>query len=380
LDRILTTHTGSLPRPVGLIELYRNGSSPEQLQGALRPAVADVVRQQREVGIDILNDGEYGKPMIGEVDYAAFTRYRYARLTGYEILEVEETFELIGGRDRRDFEDFYRSGSAAISETGKQAIARNVGPISYIGHDEIKRDIENLKHALEGTDAAGAFMAAIAPQEPARVGDHYPTKEDEALALAAAMREEYKAITDAGLILQIDDARLVAEFEDKYSIDWDLRNFRGWAETHVERLNHALEGIPAERVRYHICWGSWKGPHSSDLPLKEIIDVILRVNVSQYVVEASNPQHEHEWEVWKTAKLPQGTVVVPGVVTHKTNVLEHPEVVAQRLLRYADVVGRENVIAGTDCGMGGRLDAKLAWAKLSALAEGAELASRRLWR
>jgi 5-methyltetrahydropteroyltriglutamate--homocysteine methyltransferase len=379
-DRILTTHTGSLPRPVSLIDLYRHQASDEVLKEGLRPAVADVVAKQREVGIDIVNDGEYGKPMIGEVDYAAFTRYRYAQLTGYEVLEVEETFELIGGRDRRDFEEFYRSGAAAISESGRQAIARNVGPISYVGHDDIQRDIENLKAATADAGASGAFMAAIAPQEPARVGDHYATAEEEVLALAAALGEEYRAITDAGLILQIDDARLVAEFEDKYSIDWDLHGFRSWAARHLERLNHALEGIPAERVRYHVCWGSWKGPHSSDLPLQDIIDLILGLNVSQYVVEASNPRHEHEWEVWKDAKLPDPTIVVPGVVTHKTNVLEHPEVVAQRLAQYAGAVGRENVIAGTDCGMGGRIDAKLAWAKLTALSQGAELASKRLWK
>jgi 5-methyltetrahydropteroyltriglutamate--homocysteine methyltransferase len=368
-----------LPRPLGLIDLYRNEASEEEIRHGLGPAVAEVVRRQREAGIDIVNDGEYGKPMIGEVDYAAFTRYRYARLTGYEIVEVEENFELIGGRDRRDFHEFYASGAAAISETGRQAIARNVGPISYVGHDAIQRDIENLKASVDGAGVSGAFMAAIAPQEPARVGAHYATKEDETLALATALREEYRAISDAGLILQIDDARLAAEFEDKYSIDWDLKAFRKWAEQHIERLNHALEGIPPERVRYHLCWGSWKGPHSSDLPLEDVLDLILRVSVSQYVVEAANPQHEHEWEIWRDAKLPDGTVVVPGVVTHKTNVLEHPEVVAQRLMRYADAVGRENVIAGTDCGMGGRIDAKLAWAKLRALGEGAELASSRLW-
>jgi 5-methyltetrahydropteroyltriglutamate--homocysteine methyltransferase len=337
------------------------------------------VRRQDGASIDIVNDGEYGKPTIGEIDYAAFTNYRYSRLSGYELFEVEDTFGLMRGRDRQDFKDFYASGAAAVSVSGRTVRARNVGPISYVGHEAIERDIANLKAARGERPSEGAFMAAIAPQEPFTPGEYYATTEEEVLALAAALREEYRAITDAGLILQIDDARLVGTFEDRFSVEWDLKGFRMWAAHHIERLNHALEGIPAEQVRYHICWGSWKGPHSSDLPLRDVIDLILELNVSQYVVEAANPQHEHEYAVWKDTKVPDGTIIVPGVVTHKTNVLEHPEVVADRIVRYADAVGRENVIAGTDCGMGGRIDATLAWAKLAAVGKGAELASARLW-
>jgi 5-methyltetrahydropteroyltriglutamate--homocysteine methyltransferase len=210
-------------------------------------------------------------------------------------------------------------------------------------------------------------------------GEYYKSPEELAAAVAEAMREEYKAITDAGLNLQLDDPLLVNVYEFQYSASGDMAGFRKWAEAHVELVNHALAGIPEDQVRYHVCWGSWKGPHSSDLPLRAVIDLVLRVKASQYSVEASNPQHEHEWKVWKEVKLPEGKAVIPGVVTHKTNVLEHPEVVADRILRYAETVGRENVVAGTDCGLGGRIHPQLAWAKLRALAEGARLASKQLW-
>ena len=193
------------------------------------------------------------------------------------------------------------------------------------------------------------------------------------------MREEYKAITDAGINLQLDDPILVNVYELVYSISGDMTAFRKWAEAHIELVNHALAGIPEDKVRYHVCWGSWKGPHSTDLALSEVIDLILKVKASQYSVEAANPQHEHEWKVWRDVKLPAGKAVIPGVVTHKTNILEHPEVIADRILRYAQAVGRENVVAGTDCGMGGRIHPTLAWAKLRALAAGAAEASRQLW-
>jgi 5-methyltetrahydropteroyltriglutamate--homocysteine methyltransferase len=197
--------------------------------------------------------------------------------------------------------------------------------------------------------------------------------------VAEAMREEYKAITDAGINLQLDDPIIVNVYEWQYSISGDMAAFRKWAEAHVELVNHALEGIPEEKVRYHICWGSWKGPHSTDLPLREVIEPMLKVKANQYSVEAANPQHEHEWKVWKDVKLPEGKAVIPGVVSHKTNVLEHPETIADRILRYAGAVGRENVIAGTDCGMGGRIHPSIAWAKLHALSEGAARASDQLW-
>jgi 5-methyltetrahydropteroyltriglutamate--homocysteine methyltransferase len=244
----------------------------------------------------------------------------------------------------------------------------------------VRRDIDSLKAALAGVDAADAFMTAVVTGVQFGEGEHYGSVEEQAVAVAEAMREEYKAITDAGLNLQLDDPLIVNVYEWQYSMSGDLAAFRRWAARHVELVNHALAGIPEDRVRYHLCWGSWKGPHSTDLPLRDVIDLVLKINACEYSVEAGNVQHEHEWKVWKDVRLPDGKSVVPGVVTHKTNVLEHPELVADRLLRYAEVVGRENVIAGTDCGFGGRMHPQLAWAKLARLVEGAALASEQLWR
>jgi 5-methyltetrahydropteroyltriglutamate--homocysteine methyltransferase len=209
--------------------------------------------------------------------------------------------------------------------------------------------------------------------------EYYKTRDEQAAALAEAMREEYRAIVASGLNVQIDDPLLVNVYEMHYSLSGDLAGFRRWAAGHVELLNHALDGIPEDKIRYHLCWGSWVGPHSTDLPLREVIDLLVKINASQYSFEAANPQHEHEWKVWEGGVLPEGRAVIPGVVTHKTNILEHPETVADRIVRYANVVGRENVIAGTDCGLGGRMNPQLAWAKLRALAEGAERANRELW-
>jgi 5-methyltetrahydropteroyltriglutamate--homocysteine methyltransferase len=285
-------------------------------------------------------------------------------------------------KDRIDFADFYASGEDGTG-AGRRNIYRfptNVGPIRYTGHALVRRDIENLKAALEEVDVEEAFMTAVVTGVQIASSEYYDNAEEQAVAVAEAMREEYKAITDAGLNLQLDDPILVNVYEWRYSLDGDLAGFRRWAEKHIELVNHALEGTPRERVRYHLCWGSWKGPHSTDLPLSEVIDLVLKIDASQYSVEAANPQHEHEWRVWKDVRLPEGRAVIPGVVTHKTNVLEHPDVVADRIVRYADVVGRENVVAGTDCGFGGRIHPQLAWAKLERLVEGAALATERLWR
>jgi len=210
-------------------------------------------------------------------------------------------------------------------------------------------------------------------------GEYYKTADEQGAAVAEALREEYKAITDAGLSLQVDDPILVNIYEWRYSISGDMAAFRKWAEGHIELVNHALAGVPEDKIRYHLCWGSWKGPHSTDLPLRQVLDLIVKVKASQYSVEAANPQHEHEWKDWKQVKLPAGKAVVPGVVSHKTNVLEHPEVIADRIVRYAEALGRENVIAGTDCGMGGRIHSQIAWAKLRALSEGAAQATKQLW-
>jgi 5-methyltetrahydropteroyltriglutamate--homocysteine methyltransferase len=382
-DRIFTTHAGSLPRPVDLIEANRDHPTAATTTARLRSAVAEVVQQQVGVGIDVVNDGEFGKPMINTVDYGAWATYVYARLSGFEqreMLDVATIMKEVMGesRDRKEFAAFY-AASTVDRPPGPIAFPMNVGPIKYTGHALIQRDIDNFKSALRAAPAADAFMSAVFTGVQVGPSEHYRSKDEQAVAVAEAMREEYKAIVNAGLNVQIDDPILVNVYEFRYSIDRDFAGFRKWAASHVELVNHSLEGIPEERIRYHLCWGSWIGPHSADLPIREVIDLLLQVKASQYSFEAANAQHEHEWKVWKDVTLPDGKAVIPGVVTHKTTILEHPEVVADRLVRFADVVGKENVIAGTDCGFGGRIDPQLAWAKLKALVDGAALASERLW-
>jgi 5-methyltetrahydropteroyltriglutamate--homocysteine methyltransferase len=384
-NRILTTHVGSLPRPADLIAMYRDQAPAEKLEARLTSAVGEVVRQEIEAGVDVVNDGEYGKPVSDEVDYGAWATYIYQRLSGYEMRELPPDFNaansIMGGsKDRVDFAEFYQSGDAGIGLRPRfPRFPMNVGPIQYTGHELIQRDIRNLKAALAGRRVEDAFITAAVTGVTVFPSEYYMNPDEQASAVALAMREEYKAITDAGLNVQLDDPIIVNVYEWQYSMSGDMAGFRKWAEAHVELVNHALQGIPEDRVRYHICWGSWKGPHSTDLPLRDVIDLMLKVKASQYSVEAANPQHEHEWKVWKDVKLPAGKAVIPGVVTHKTNVLEHPEVVADRIVQYAEAVGRENVLAGTDCGMGGRIHPQLAWAKLRALSAGAALASAKLW-
>jgi 5-methyltetrahydropteroyltriglutamate--homocysteine methyltransferase len=391
VNRILATHVGSLTRPDDLLELYRREAPAETLAPRLRSAVLDVVRRQVDIGLDVVNDGEFGKPMTQETDYAAWATYAFGRLSGFEVREWQEPTSAFSqvmsrSRDRLDFADFYATGETGISMSRVSGeplrFAVNVGPIAYTGQALLNRDIDNLKAALAeaGLGVEDAFLTAVATSVQIGGGEYYRHPEEQAVAVAEAMREEYKTITDAGLNVQIDDPILVNVYEWQYSTNGDLAGFRKWAQSHVELVNHGLEGIPEEQVRYHLCWGSWKGPHSADLPLGDVIDLILKVRASQYSVEAANVQHEHEWKVWKSAKLPDGKAVVPGVVTHKTNVLEHSEVVADRLVRYANAVGRDNVIAGADCGFGGRMHPQLAWAKLAKLAEGAALATRQLWQ
>jgi 5-methyltetrahydropteroyltriglutamate--homocysteine methyltransferase len=255
-------------------------------------------------------------------------------------------------------------------------------PVKYTGQAAIARDIRNLAAALGDARIADTFMTAVSPATLQILpNEYYKTQEDYSWALAEAIREEYKAIVDAGFILQIDDPALVDIYDWWFSMDDDVAGYRKWAEFQVEAVNHALAGIPEDRVRFHICWGSWHGPHKGDVPLADIVDLLLKVKAQAYSVEAGNVRHEHEWKVFRdVAKLPEGKIVIPGVVSHATNVLEHPEVIADRLVRYASVVGRENVIASTDCGLGGRVHPQIAWAKLRALREGADLASRQLWR
>ena len=383
--RILTTHVGSLPRPADLMALYLDQAPAEKLEPRLTKAVAEVVQQQIDAGIDIVNDGEFGKPMSSEVDYGAWATYVYGRLAGFEMRDLSGSFDILkslmgGSKDRRDFAEYYATPEAYAGPSSRAIqFPINVGPIRYTGHEVIQRDIRNFKAALAGKNVEDAFMTAVVTGVSILPSEYYKSADEQAAAVAEAMREEYKAITDAGLNLQLDDPIIVNVYEWQYSTSGDMAAFRKWAAAHVELVNHALQGIPEEKVRYHLCWGSWKGPHSTDLPLRDVIDFVLKVKANQYSVEAANPQHEHEWKARKDVKLPEGKAVIPGVVSHKTNVLEHPETIADRIGRYAEVVGRENVIASTDCGMGGRIHPSIAWAKLRALSQGAALATDRLW-
>jgi 5-methyltetrahydropteroyltriglutamate--homocysteine methyltransferase len=384
-NRVLTTHVGSLPRPADLIAMYREQALADQLEPRLTSAVGQVVRQQIESGVDIVNDGEFGKPMSDEVDYGAWATYIYERLSGFEMRNLPTGFNAVNSimgasKDRVDFAEFYQSPEAYAGPGARPLrFPVNVGPIQYTGHKLVQRDIQNLQTALADRSMEDSFLTAVVTGVTLLPGEYYTHMEEQAAAVAEAMREEYKAITDAGINVQLDDPIIVNVYEWRFSMGGDMAAFRKWAEAHVELVNHALVGIPEEKVRYHICWGSWKGPHSTDLPLRNVIDLMLKVKASQYSVEAANPQHEHEWKSWRDVRLPTGKAVIPGVVTHKTNVLEHPEVIADRILRYAEAVGREKVIAGTDCGLGGRIHPQLAWAKLRALSAGAAVASRQLW-
>jgi 5-methyltetrahydropteroyltriglutamate--homocysteine methyltransferase len=392
-SRILTTHVGSLPRPDDLMALYAANAPDDKLQPRLRAAVSDIVRRQAESGIDVVNDGEFGKAMRSSMDFGAWWSYVYPRLQGFELRDEQEkkgrSAWTFGSKERRDFAEFYAAEASAAASAARQSGSSTAtlygltctAPVKYIGHAAIKRDIDNLAAAVRATKAEEAFMTAVSPATLQILPNaYYKTPEDYTWALAEAVREEYKAIVDAGFILQIDDPALVDIYDWWFSMNGDIAGFRKWAAFQVEAVNHALQGIPEDRVRFHICWGSWHGPHKGDVELKDMVDLLLKVRAQAYSVEAGNVRHEHEWKVWQQTRLPEGKLLIPGVVSHATNVLEHPELVADRIVRFAKVVGRDNVIASTDCGLGGRVHPQIAWAKLGALAEGARLASRELWR
>jgi 5-methyltetrahydropteroyltriglutamate--homocysteine methyltransferase len=402
-DRIVTTHAGSLSRPADLIAMGRARAAGDSKDDAayarcLAASVADVVRKQRELGVDIPDDGEFGKPVAGSYDYGAWWDYAFARMSGFSLAGggAQSQHKRSGVADlaltsfanRRDwqkFGEFYQdpeSSGSLMGSAARRPVSRPActGPIKYTGHAALQADIENLKKALAATGAEEGFMCAIGPGSFARGEDYfYKTEEEFLFASAEAMRDEYKAIVDAGIVLQIDDPSLPDNW-DMINPEPPLREFKKFEQVRIEALNHALRGLPEDRIRYHICWGSWHGPHTTDIPLHDIVDLVLSVNAGAYSVEAGNVRHEHEWRVWQDAKLPDGKLLIPGVVSHATNIVEHPQVVADRIVRYAQVVGRENVIAGTDCGLGGRIHPQIAWAKLQALAEGAKLASKELWQ
>ena len=357
--------------------------------------MAEVVRRQRAIGIDVPGDGEYGKAMGQRVNYGAWWSYSFQRLGGLELgMELYRIparrsepgrVRLTSFSDRRDralFSAAYADPDSGVSTNrGGPGMRLPVcrGPLVYTGQAAIQADIAHMKAALAAAGAEGGFMTSIAPGSASRIGnEYYGTEEELIFACAEAMREEYRAILDAGLVLQLDDPAM-AENWDMINPEPSVEEYRQLSMIRVEALNHALRGFPRERIRFHLCWGSWHGPHVTDIPLRDIVDVILAVNCRAYSFEAGNVRHEHEWKVWREVKLPDDRILIPGVVSHATNVVEHPELVADRIVRFAQVVGRERVIAGTDCGLGGRVHPDIAWAKLAALAEGAALASHQLY-
>jgi 5-methyltetrahydropteroyltriglutamate--homocysteine methyltransferase len=382
-DRILTTHVGSLPRPDDLFELMlaRTDGKPVDEKAyaeRVRTAVLDCVRQQVSVGLDVVNDGEMGKP--------SFITYAASRLDGLEKREGSRPSPFANTRETRDFPEYYQSALAEqVSARRRRALTVCTGPIRYKGHAQLKSDLDTLKSALAQVPAMEAFVPAIAPSnvETTTPNEYYPNDEAYVFAIAAAMREEYKAIVDAGFLLQIDDPFLVTYYIMRPALS--IAECRKWAELRVEALNAALEGIPPDRVRFHTCYSINMGPRVHDMQLKDIIDIILKVRAGAYSFEAANPRHEHEWEDWKRAKLPDDKILIPGVITQSTVLVEHPELVAQRLCRFADAVGRERVIAGADCGFASfagsnEVHPSIVWAKFKSLVEGARLASQQLWR
>jgi 5-methyltetrahydropteroyltriglutamate--homocysteine methyltransferase len=387
--RVLTTHVGSLIRPTELLPFIRDKQSGQRYDAdaytaCLQRSVADVVKRQVDAGIDVPSDGEFGKSI-------SWSQYVLERLSGFERRPPSRAGENLfaRGADRARFPDFYAeldamSGPpAAVGAAAGVAVC--VGPIAYTGQSEIARDIDNFKAALARVGHAEGFLPVAAPSSviPDRKNEYYRSEEDLLQAIAEAMRAEYRAIVDAGLILQLDDARLAVTF-DRMVPPASFDEYRRWVAMHVELLNHALEGIPEDRVRYHVCWGSWPGPHTTDVPLQDVVDLILKVRAGTYLIEGANPRHEHEWRVWEKVKLPPGKRLAPGVISHATNVVEHPELVAQRIVRLARLLGRDNVLASTDCGFAQgpfhrRVHPSIMWAKLEAMVEGARLATRELY-
>jgi 5-methyltetrahydropteroyltriglutamate--homocysteine methyltransferase len=382
VDRILTTHVGSLPRPDDLFEMMldrMDGKPIDEKAYAerVRRAVADSVKQQVNAGLDVVSDGEMGKP--------SFITYAAQRLAGLETRQGVRPSPFSNTRETKDFPEYYQSAVAEqVSARRRRALMVCTGPIAYKGHDQLKSDLEVLKSALKGVNATEAFVPAIAPSnvETTTPNEYYPTPEAYVFAIAEAMREEYKAIVDAGFLLQIDDPFLVTYYITRP--DLSVADCRKWAELRVEALNAAIAGIPADRIRFHTCYSVNMGPRIHDMELKDIIDIILKVRAGGYTFEAANPRHEHEWEEWKRAKLPDDKVLLPGVITQSTVLVEHPELVAQRIRRFADVVGRERVIASADCGFASfagsnEVHPSIVWAKFASLAEGARIASKQLW-
>lgn len=381
-DRILTTHVGSLIRPPELQEFYRAKQAGQRYdqdayERTLRETVKSIVKRQADCGLDVISDGEYGKSY-------SWSQYALERLAGFERRPFQGNNAFARGADRSRFSEFYAELDAQekVATTMDSVV---VGPISYTGHRLLQKDIDNFKAALSGVDATEAFLPVAAPASviPDRKNEFYKNDDDVLAAIGAAMRDEYKQIIENGFLVQLDDARTAVTF-DRMVPPGTLQDYLKWVARHVEILNEAIKGLPREKIRYHVCWGSWPGPHVSDVPLKTIVSLILKLKVGAFVIEGANPRHEHEWKVWADVKLPKDVVLIPGVISHATNIVEHPELIQERIVRLAKLVGRENVLASTDCGFAQgpfyrRVHPSIMWAKFEALVEGARLASKELW-
>ena len=407
-NRILTTHVGSLPRPAKFLDVAQKRTLGEKFDQAayeqgLKEGVAEVVRKQKDAGVDLINDGELGHTMGWAYDYGSWWSYIIPRLGGVEVSDTGLWFTKLSAhtqtpmapkdfivgdwgerRDMSKFQEAYldpHSGCGLPEQfmTGHSPLV--TGPVKYKGQELIKRDIENLKAGLKaaGLGSEGAWMNSIAPASCARMPNNYYKSEEELLyACADACHEEYKAIIDAGFTVQLDDPA-IGENWDQQKNEPSVEGYRRYTKMQIDALNHSIKGLPPEKIRFHLCWGSWHGPHTTDIPMKHLVDLMLAVNCNYYSFEAANARHEHEWKIWKEVKLPAGKKILPGVVTHSTNLIEHPELVADRIIRFAQAVGPENVIASTDCGLGGRVHPQIAWAKLKTLSEGAAIASKQLF-
>ncbi len=393
-DRILTTHVGSLAKPDDLQDMITAREAGQSYDAAMlatrvKNGVDEVVRTQAEVGIDVVNDGEYSKSSWG-----AYFRTRLANVEARPGQRSTPGF--IFDREERRFPDWFTAARAGggpsfsyVLRAGAAARGRSIagiqgafctGPLRYVGQAEVQADIANLKAAGAGVDVRELCMTALAPTIMSYFlkNEHYSSDREFLFAIAEAMNEEYRAIADSGILLQLDEPAILTNWH--WMTDTSVADYRTWLAVQVEALNVALRGIPPERVRMHSCWGSIHHPHTDDIPLADVIDLVLRVNVGGYSLEASNPRHDHEWQVWKDVKLPDGKILIPGVIGHFTDFVEHPRLVAERIVKYARVVGKENIIAGVDCGLGTRVgSASIQWAKLNSLVEGARIASQELW-
>jgi 5-methyltetrahydropteroyltriglutamate--homocysteine methyltransferase len=381
-DRILTTHVGSLIRPQSVVDHLRAkqaGAAVDENahRAKLAEEVKEVIRQQKDIGVDIPSDGEFGKGI-------SWSQYVIERLSGFERRPFQGENSWRRGADRTRFGAFYdEMDSKEGMATTLDSVC--VGPIEYTGFEALQRDIDNMKNALAANGVQEGFLPVASPSSviPDRRNEYYATEDDIMHAIATAMNAEYKKIVESGLIVQLDDARLAVTY-DRMVPPASFGDYAKWVAKQVELINYSLRDIPEEKVRYHVCWGSWNGPHTTDVPLRDIVDLIYQIKAGCFVIEGANPRHEHEWKVWGEKKLAPGRILATGVISHATNVVEHPELVAERIVRIANLIGRENVMAATDCGFAQgpfyrRVHPSIMWAKLEAMAQGAKIASKQLW-